>query len=315
VAHMERPEVPSSVSVIVYGPSQDAMAGLANDQGEFAGPRFEDQDPSLPYEDRIKVEVPITPETRLGQVIDVAARQLGVTSRWDPSLDVSHAIPMIKFYPPRLPLGDGATGYYAIRTADESGTPSWTVGWRLIRMDELVRAQPVGAVEGDALRPCFWPCYDQGPPGPNFPHDLFLTWEALQKAIDAVTAFLGIREIRKATQDRVKGRVSKGKEVISSQWALPEWVERLGRPQDYVPPLSEGRTSDEAAEILRCQVEEAECLLYGMGFIRTKDGWKAPAAEDDVAARALFESIMAIRDSGGVPTEQELKALLRRLRK
>jgi hypothetical protein len=47
VPQMERLEILPSVCVVVYGPSQDAMAELANDKAASSpGPRFEDQDPS-----------------------------------------------------------------------------------------------------------------------------------------------------------------------------------------------------------------------------------------------------------------------------
>jgi hypothetical protein len=213
-------------------------------------------------------------------------------------------------WPPRPPNG----WYFALRTVDEMGQPSWDIAWQFIRVDELVASSQAWLFEGDPRVPCPWFCYPQGGGGLGFLTDLVSTWETLKTVVEIAGVGLGIVEIGR----RIRERMNRGERVIPSRFDAG-WSERLGRPQDLVGSLSgEARTADDVAKLLRCNPNEAEGILWSMGFVFEDGAWSPPRSSrnldpDETAARILFGAILEIRRLGRDVTAEELEALIRRL--
>jgi len=296
--------------VAVYGPSQGYE--LPEDAHEFRGPSFEDQTPEVSFEDRLKVPISAQDDMKLGDIVDQAAAQLGVSSR-QPGMQVSWIMPIIYFFPPGLPLGTMDRAYFSIRTTTQAGQPSWDILWQFIRVDELLASSRAGLIDGDPRIPCLWLCYPQGGAGPGFWADLVSTWNTLQPALDLVGAGLLASEVI----GRIRKRLGRAEETLPDRFD-GLWTTRLGRPQDLLDYLSTGpRTTEEVAGLLGCQPNEAEAVLWSMGFVARNNAWTSPKTEgadaDTAAARIIFEAIMEIRRLGRQPSREELEALIKRL--
>jgi hypothetical protein len=304
------PIVATEMVVAVYGPSQGQ--DLPPESRVFKGPQFEDQGPEVSFEDRVKVRIDTADDMKLGEIIDSAAVALGVSG--PEGRRASWIIPIIGFFEPGWPPDPPNGWYYSLRTVDERGKPSWDILWQFIRVDELIASSRAGLFDGDPQVPCLWFCYPQGGAGPGFLIDLVSTWETLKTLVEIVGVGLGLGQIGRA----IKERLDRGERVVSDRFDAG-WSERLGRPQDLVDSLSsQARTAADVAKLLRCKPNEAEGILWSMGFVFEDGAWSPPRSDgnvdaDETAARILFGAILEIRRLGRDVTPEELEALIRRL--
>lgn len=94
----------------------------------------------------------------LGELIDQAATEFGVFSRTERA--ISEQVPCVAFFQGGDQggmAGGPARWNRAIRTVGADRSPPWPVRWSEIRLEELVDTSAAGLIDGDPLRPCFWP--------------------------------------------------------------------------------------------------------------------------------------------------------------
>lgn len=266
----------------------------------FVGPSFEDQGPEVPYAKRLKVDVPATETTSIGDVIDRAAAEVGTTLEHG---RVSEALEGIAFYEPEdevvlkarhQPWPD------TIRIPNDDGRPSWRVWWVATRVDELLEAHAAGLVVGDPYRPYLWPVIPQGDLLQQFHETLWTLWLNWEHILSAYGTFELAR--------RVLRRIARGRTAFTTAEGMP-WRDRLARPHDLFGYLASApRTSDEVAALFGCDPGEAEGVLWGMGFVCDKDGVWRPAQDD--ASLVLYESVQQIRVLGRAPRRAELEVMV-----
>jgi len=268
----------------------------------FGGPDFANHGPDLPYASRTKAEVSASSTMTLGEVIDRAALDVGITVEQG---RVSEALTGVVFYEPedevalkprREPWPD------TIRIVDANGTPSWRVRWDETRVDELLEAHAAGLGVGDPHRPYLWPTIPQGDLLQQFHESLWTLWNAWEYILSGY----GTYEIGRRVLDRVR----RGRASFTDEGGLGlPWPQRLGRPHDLFAYLAgEARRAAEVASLLGCSTQQAEGVLWGMGFVCGDDGlWRVA---QDAAGRALYESVQQIRVLGRAPRRAELQAIL-----
>ena len=280
----------------------------------FDGPVFEDQGEDLPYAKRVKVEVEVTEITPLGEIIDTAAARIGITNPRGGR--VCDELTGIVFYE-----ADDEVSFKwreqpwprVIRLADEAGLPSWSVLWTEMRYGELVSASDANLVVGDPRRPYFWPVIPQGGGLQTFVISLRVLWSAWEYVLAGYGTFDLVRRVRRFhLARRIGARVKRAEKAIEqADWAMP-WSKRLQRPHDFFDQVTgQPRTAEEIASLLGCPIEQAEAMLWGMGFSCDREGlW---VVGGDAAASVLAESVQMIRQLGRAPEKGAIMELFLQL--
>jgi hypothetical protein len=258
----------------------------------FDGEQFSDQGAVLSYEARAKVVIDATLSTSLGEVIDDAAKQFGVLSRDERT--VSEQVPCVAFFQE----GDqaGMAGgperwHYAVRTVDSMGSPSWAVRWSEMHLEELVTARSAGLIDGDPLRPYFWPVIPQGALA-DVASSIFATWAMWEHYLSARETV----DIARRVLERIRGGMGA---VDDDREAWARW---LRRPQILMPYLdSTPRTTRQIAADTGISESQLPGLLFGMGYVIGQDGRWRPG--DDPAAGVLREGVIDIKKLGHGPED------------
>lgn len=264
----------------------------------------------MPYADRAKVSFDVTESDTLGDVIDQAAEQFGVTPASGPGVPVarrvSEAIDCVSFYRPSDERGGGSYDVErwsrAIRLVDDHGRPSWVLRWSEIRMAELLASAESGLVDGDPLRPYLWPVIPQGESLAQLADALWIVWMWWGQALTA-------RETLRLAREGLR-RVRGGQQVAHADPAA--WAKAFRRPDELVPFLHEQpRTTAEVMRETGFSEDGAKGALWGMGFTLRDDGRWVPGG--DPIATALHEGMMSIESLGRAPTELEIEVTVRAL--
>jgi hypothetical protein len=285
--HMAAGDVQRQVTVAAWGPAFGYPHLTV-----FDGEQFADQGAEVPYETRSKVVVDAAPITRLGEVIDRAAAQFGVRSRDQRA--ISEQVPCVAFFREGDQAGmDGGSDrwQYAIRTADSEGSPSWTVRWSEITLEELVAARAEGLIDGDPLRPYFWPVIPQGTLA-DVASSIYATWALWEH-------YLSAREtvgVARHVLERIRG----GRRAVDDD--REAWSEWLKRPQVLMPYLeSIPRTTSQIATDTGISAAQLPELLLGIGYSLGEDGrWRFG---DDPAAGLLRTGVLDIKRTGHGPED------------
>lgn len=283
---------PLNVTVAAFGPS------FMHELGLFGGPTLENQGPEVPYAERMKAVLEVELDETLGSVLDRAAAEFGVVpGRELAGSRISEVITGVVFY-----LPEDEAGLYRsepwpdlIRLLDEEGTPSWGVPWALVRYRELLEASKAGLIEGDPRRAYLWPVIPQGEPVTVGLALLGVLW-ILERVLGGAVEELGAT-VARAAIDRVR-RVRELGDKSS------EWRERLARPDDFVTYLRRKPiTTSDAAAVLHCSDEDAEAVLWGMGFGHDEASgrwiWRG-----DPAAAIIASQLERARVEAREPTKQ-----------
>jgi hypothetical protein len=260
----------------------------------FDGEQFANQGPELEYNERAKVVVEATPSTTLGEIIDQAAMQFGVLSQNERT--VSEQVPCVAFFQKGDQAGTEFTSdrwCRAIRTIDPLGSPSWTVRWSEISLKELVATSSAGLLDGDPLRPYFWPVIPQG----NLAEVavsiwmMWVFWEHYLSARETV----GIAK-------RILERIRCGKTAVEENHEA--WRRWLRRPQVLMPYLdSAPRTTTEIATDTGISESQLEGILWGMGYVLGQDErWRLG---EDPPSKVLQAGVMDIKKTGHGPEDMD----------
>jgi hypothetical protein len=252
-------------------------------------------------------------------VIDRTADHFGVTFTSAPGVPLSEVITGVVFY---LPQDESALERPqpwpdSIRLVDGVGKPSWAVPWHVVRYDELMAASDAGLIEGDPLRPYFWPVIPQG--------------DAVGVLLDPTLLWLLQRNYAFILEHAAGGAIGTAAGlVVKEAWErlkrshdvrhpepnefggapeLPRWSERLARPDDFLPILVKREpTTEEAADILGCPLPEAEAVMWGLGFaLDPSDGrWRNGG---DEAAALIATDLESAQRTGALPPDLAKEAL------
>jgi hypothetical protein len=268
----------------------------------FDGEQFADQGPELPYEQRTKVNLIVAGDTSLGIVIDEAARRFGVRSQTE--RQISEQVHCVAWF---READEAGTDYdfdrwsAVVRTVDKAGEPSWALRWPHVTIDELLASHDAGLLDGDPLRPYFWPVIPQADI-----EDLvqalwttWLRWEDILPHVLAAGATLGAAGATVRSALRVTRRA---RDASSSD--IESWGIALQRPHEFFAFLDETpRTSADVAAVYPLSANQVEGGLPGLGYVLGPDGrWRR--ATDGVAG-ALGQAVVDIERRGRGPTTEE----------
>jgi hypothetical protein len=246
----------------------------------------------VPYNARAKAVVSVSGQASLGEVIDRAAEIFGVLSRTDRS--ISSQVPCIAFFKDEDELGmagDAGRWHGALRSVDGAGEPSWAVRWSEMHIGELAAVSKAGLLDGDPLRPYFWPVIPQGTVT-ELAGSLLAMWAIWEH----VLAGIETSEAARRLVDRIR-RSKNSVELDEGNWRA--W---LARPQILIPYLDE--TPRKTAEIVAdtgIPGAQLEGALLGMGYTMQSDGRWRPGT--DPAARALRVGLLEIKRCGHGPED------------
>jgi hypothetical protein len=279
--------MPIEVEVALIGdPDRPLEAGVL-DQSYF----------DMPYSQRRRVRLEVSEDESLSAVMEQAARMMGlVPPNWMGGTFYGRG-GRIAFYKPEDENG------FAPRAAprllageliliDQDGRAIFGV-WdhRAVRFIDLIRASEAGVLEGDPLRPYLMLDFGWGDAPPpdwaTIQQGLEVVWQVLQ-AIGVVGG--AVAALNKAHQWLAE-RVGRTREALS---AHPEWMQRGYRPDQFrVLVASREWTAAELAPLLGCSEEEAEAVLWALGYSYNDESQRWEGAGDE-AAQMIADIVTAI---------------------
>jgi len=245
----------------------------------FEGDQFVDQPGGLPWEDRKKVVVSADLSTRLGDVIDQAAEQLGV---WIPEGPMSRRVPCIALY--------AGKQYGFIRTTDRDAGPGWQLRWSEVQVGELIASAEAGLIDGDPGRLLLWPVIPQAV-FTDIGGALLVMWTMWEH-------YLAARETTGIIRSMI-ARLRRGRDATRganpAQWSQA-WHEAFRRVNDLMAFLDEPRTTEEISAYMGVTQEQAEGTLLALGFTAGDDGAWRPGG--DPAAEILHAGLLDLKRDG-----------------
>lgn len=274
----------------------------------FLGEQFLDQGEDVPYDGRSKVVLHTESDTPVSDIIDEAARRFGVESPNERK--VSDLVHWVAFFRAGDEGGmpyDYDRWHAAIRTVDSSRQPSWALRWSVITIGELIATHDAGLLDGDPLRPYFWPVIPQGDLLDLFQAlwQLWSHWEdAVVPHIDAAAVTLGPIAVAAEFARRVRAAKRAASEHHESL------SRALERPQEFLSYLdSAPRTTAEIAKRTGLPEPATAKVLAGIGYVFGADGrWRSGA---DAPAALLRKGLLEIRQQGRGPTVEEAAETVR----
>jgi hypothetical protein len=268
-----------------------------------------DQGPETPYRNRLKVTLDVNEDETLGSVIDRAAENFGIG--WTQGdAKISEIITGVVFYKPEdeervdrpQPWPD------SIRLVDADGQPAWAAPWYAATYADLLAAADAGLIDGDPLRPYLWPVFPQGDvTGVMLEPLLWLlerNYEFILKSAagGAIAGTSGIA-VRNAWE-----RLKRSRETRSSG-ETGAWRKRLERPDDFLPILERRpQTTEQVASLFNSSGDEAEAVMWGLGFAfdEATGVWRLGA---DEGAALLHQELETARRSGEAPKDLRHEAI------
>lgn len=133
-----------------------------------------------------------------------------------------------------------------------------------IRYADLMRASEAGTIDGDPLRPYLIVERPYGDvPPPDWP-TVITGMDVLWRAIEGAAAVGGTWFFGREVLSRVRDRLSRG---VKAAEGHTEWAERGIRPYQFIALLmTRNWRSDQVAALLDCPTDEAEGILWILGF-------------------------------------------------
>jgi hypothetical protein len=240
------------------------------------------EQPDVPdggWGERRRVTLDVKAETLLGDLIDLAAGQLGV--HLDPTAtdarSVSRELQGVAFDQPGAPYPRIVS---ELTLVNADGQASWGHWWAEVPYGELVRAADAGLVAGDISRLYLRPTPPAGAFGGIDEWRQFLNHlELLGKVIEELaTVYASAAALTAAAQ-----RVRRGIEAVRRNWQ--RWHQRGGTPDRVDLMLTQHDWSTpEIAELLGTDPRTAEAVLelFGLAPDRATGRWRLRG--DELAA-------------------------------
>lgn len=268
-------------------PLEVVVALIAN-----PGDPFRSQAPesewNRPYAERTKVTLAVAEDESLAEVLERAAAQLSL-------------VPPTDFVPQGFSATRSRVAFY--RPDDEAGfgeryVPRFLLGevtlvdgggrvifgarnLRAITYRELLAAAEAGVLGGDPLRPYL--IIEVGY-GDMPPPDLALLLEglaALRETMQVVVEAGGALMVAKWVRDAVRHRLRRGQEALEKN---KEWIHRGYSPYQFVALIrSRAWTTHELATALGCGADEAEAMLWVLGFAQDPENGRWVPGGDEPA--------------------------------
>jgi hypothetical protein len=235
------------------------------------------------------VDVEVSDDDTLGQVIDRAAAAVGLTEvhAEEAVTSVSNAITYIAFrqwgdeyQPPQ---------FSSPVVLNEGGHAAWPRPWQSIRVDQLLQAANRGLVEGDPTHPyLILPTGFGDFTGFDWSH-VVGALSIMREALAAVGDTSSVVDIYRLVRNKLKKR-GEGVEVVTKK--VIDWKSRGAAPSDFHRLLSSAsRTATEVAALVGCSEHEAEAMMWSLGAsYNDNDGkWYWNRTEEDRLFAYMFE--------------------------
>jgi hypothetical protein len=279
-----------------------ALIGSIKKQ-KTAGDMIPASESQKPYKDLPKVTRQVSDEMPLGDIARDALEEMGAPD-WavnTPAFDIG-------FYRPDDEDGVEGNWSWFISLVDGEGRARWTYPVNDVTFAEVVRAAEAGAVQGDPTRihVAMTPQIGDGvlPMWPEIIEAYRLLKEVLE-VLGAPGALYASYQLIKAMRDK------SGKAVESLERRSSGWEERGGNPHLFEEWLDDHAWDPkDLALLLDCSDDEAEAVLWAMGFGAAQDGrWKRGANPE--AKLMDGNRTLVIRMGLEHATDQEIKKVLR----
>lgn len=283
------------------------IALIANPAAPFEPGPIDASFYAQPYRERRRVTLQVPPEESLASVLERAAAALELrppTDHWlGGHFEAAHR--KIAFYKPddetgpirrskgRLLLGE-------LTLTDQNGRAIFGVhDLRTVRFSDLLRSGQAGTIEGDPLRPYL--ILDDGwgdaPPVDwvTVEAGLEAAWEIVKAAAVVTGAATGAVKVRKW----LLGRLGRGRESLHEN---QEWAQRGYRPDQFESlVLTREWQTDELADLLDCSEDQAEGVLWIMGYVldEREGTWKFDEGEPGATFSAIIRAIGYASHAGG----------------
>jgi hypothetical protein len=277
-----------SVTVAVFGPSATAVFG----PGSFEGPLFEDHSQEMPWADRLKIELDVSPDETVADVIDRAAPNFGISAVHG---KVSETVTGVSFYQPQDEGFNGAPYPWlrSIPVVSEDGILR-IVNISEARYGDVLRASERGLIDGDPARLYLWPTISQGGwVGYGDWYTLVQTLHATYEYLLALGGMYGGVQAIKAVLDRLSRSTSVPAKNMEARWLKPDTLaEVIAKSSWSVTDLAIALGTDE---------ETALAVIAVLGF-DVKDGMVGrPTSLDGRFERKLVRLLLAPIFSGAPP--------------
>jgi hypothetical protein len=279
-----------------------ALVGSVKKQ-KTAGDMIPASELRKPYRGLIKVALHVSGGASLGEIAREAMEKMGAPD-WavnTPSFDIG-------FYRPEDENGVEGNWSWFISLVDDRGRARWTYPVNDVTFAEVVRAAEAGAVQGDPTRihVAMTPHIGDGvlPMWPEIIEAYRLLKEVLE-ILGAPGALYASYQLIKNMRDR------SGKAVDSLERRSSGWAESGGNPHVFEEWLDDHAWEPkDLARLLDCSEDEAEAVLWAMGFGADQDGrWRRGVNPE---ARLMDGNrTLVIRMGLEHATDQEVKKVLR----
>lgn len=264
--------------------------------GDVLWDRFRD----LPYEERPKVELEVSPDETLGNVLQRAATEAG-----------TEVGGFTGFY--RAGSQERPTWSPVVSLVDDQGRVTWGHYFGDVSYSELLKAGDAGALPGDPRRPYL--VLQHGIGNGVLPdwHTLQTLWEIVFYTFNAIAAAGGTAATFSAAKrkvlDRLRSRAQAAATVIEERGQ--DWASRDGQPYDLEEWLDDRPwLPADLAPLLGCSEAEAEALLWAFGFVQAPSGvWRRSADQEG----ALFSEAarLGVRGYTHAASQEQLRAVIR----
>jgi hypothetical protein len=241
----------------------------------------------MPYADRRKVRWEVAPDESLAAVLERAAELMGLVPASFMSRGFDARSNRVAFYKPEDEAGFAPRGVPRLVAnelvlVDQDGRAIFGVyEHRAVRMIDLVRAAEAGTLDGDPLRPYLIIDFGWGDPPPA---DWATVYEALKVAwevVKAVGAVGGAVATVAGAKRILAERLGQANKELGNH---PEWMQKGYRPDQFARLLvTRDRTADQVAPLLGCTEDEAEAVLWAMGFALNPENGRWEVMADEAA--------------------------------
>lgn len=251
----------------------------------------------------MRVRLQINESDTLASVLERASEALGLrppSDQWVPRF--SHA--SIAFFKPEDEAGFASRHIprylmSELTLVDEHGTAMFGVhDLRAVRYTDLLRAAEAGTLDGDPQKPylIIEPGYGDVPPP-----DWVTVIDGL-KVVRDVLEYLALPGGAWASWkflNEVRRRVGRSVEAAEGH---PEWAQRGTRPYQFAALfITRPWTSSELAALLGCSSDEAEAILWAVGYSFDEEAGNWTYAGDEAAEliNAIQREIQIAAHRGG----------------